>query len=89
MFRRLRNLLRGDRRYRDAAYARPNLASRTEAGFVERLRRALLRREIIAYDEREQRFGDGVRLAFVWIVSLAVLWFVARSALAWNLFSGN
>ena len=57
LFRRLRRLFE-KRRYRDAAYFRPDLASRTEASWYERVLRSIRRRETFGYDEREARAGD-------------------------------
>ena len=87
MFRRLRIRLKGERRFRDASYARPNLSRRTEASGAERLMRALRRRESMAYDDGEKRLGDGVRLGLVWGLTLLAFWFIARSALAFDIFA--
>jgi len=76
------------RRYHDAAFSRPDLSHRTEATFFERLVRMFRKRESFAYDDRDRRIGDGLRLALVWASSLLLFWFLARSALAFNIFAG-
>lgn len=87
VFRRLRRLFE-KRRYRDAAYLRPNLASRTEASWFERVVRSLRRREIFGYDDREARAGDNIRRVVFGLFMIFVIWFAVRSLLAINIFAG-
>jgi hypothetical protein len=88
LFRRLRLLLPGKRRYRDAAYLRPNLTQRTEAAWWERVLRALRRKEEFGYDEREARAGDFVRLTLGSALLLLFCLFLVRSLLVINFFAG-
>lgn len=87
MFRRIRRLF-DKRRYRDAAYFRPNLARRTEASWFERVVRTLRRREVFGYDEREARAGDNIRRIVGWVFAIFLIWFAVRSLLAINIFAG-
>jgi hypothetical protein len=87
MFSHLRRLLE-KRRYRDAAYFRPDLASRTEASKFERVVRTLRRRESFGYDEREARAGDNIRRVVGWTGAIFLIWFAVRSLLALNIFAG-
>ena len=89
MFRGLFHRLSGRRRYDgDAAMVRPDLSHRTEPTGVERLLRALRRKEEFGYDEREARFGDGVRHLLLFILLVAWLWFFLRSVMVINIFAG-
>lgn len=87
MLRRIRRLFDG-RRYRDAAFSRPDVYRRTRAGFFEKLLRGLRRRERFAYDEREANAGAFIRTFVGWCLALAVLWFAVRCILVLNIFVG-
>ena len=87
MFRRLRRLL-DNRRYRDAAFARPDLRRRTEATSYERVVRALRGREQFGYDDAEANAGRFVRTCVAWVIALLLLWFTVRSLLALDVFAG-
>jgi hypothetical protein len=86
-FRRFRSLFQ-KRRYRDAAYFRPDLASRTEATWMDRVVRSLRRRETFGYDDREARAGDNIRRVAGVLFSIFIIWFAVRSLLALNIFAG-
>lgn len=87
MLRRLRRLLSG-RRYRDAAFSRPDVYRRTRAGFFEKLMRGLRRREKFAYDEREANAGAFIRTFVGWGAALLLVWFAVRCILVLNIFAG-
>lgn len=90
MFRALHARFRSRRRHEgaDAKWRRADLSRSTEPTVIERLWRALRRREEFGYDEGEAKFGDAVRLMLLCVFAGFWFWFFVRSAMAVNIFAG-